>query len=213
MTTSRKSSIEYTVRYATPVPYDGAMTVEPSEPPRHAVMRISDIDRGTALTRLQQAELEGRLTSAEVEARATLLHNAKTHADLEKLLADLPGRLHTQIDEVVELRTTSGSIKRKGVWTAPHRLIATTRSGHILLDFTEAMISHDEIDMEVEIGSGSVQIVLPRGASADINHFHGGTVRSKVPDRPVGDAPHLRISGTAGTGSLQIKYRRRLFRR
>jgi hypothetical protein len=183
------------------------MTVEPSEPRRDAVVRISDIDRGAALATLQQAELEGRLTAAELEERITRLRDTRTRGELDVLLADLPGQ-RTRPEETVELHTGTGSIKRAGAWTVPRRLIVTSDTGSIRLDFTEATIAYDEVDIELRIGTASAHIILPPGASADINHFRGGTVRSKVPDHRVADAPHFRISGSAGTGSLRVQHRR-----
>lgn len=54
-------------------------------------LRISDADRETAAQRLHAALGEGRITLVELEERLDTVYGAKTFADLEPPLADLPG--------------------------------------------------------------------------------------------------------------------------
>ncbi len=51
-----------------------AMTTEPE----YATLRVSDVDRGQALARLQQAQLEGRLTGEELEERIAKVEESRT---------------------------------------------------------------------------------------------------------------------------------------
>jgi hypothetical protein len=184
------------------------MTVEPSPDELPVSARISDADRGTALVALHQAELEGRLSHDELEQRVQRLAGATARAELQAVLADLPDTILARIpDDVVDLRVTSGSIKRRGNWTVPRLLRITSSSGTVRLDLSEASIAHDVIAIELHVGSGSVHIVLPRGASTDVNRISGGSVRTKVPD--AGGAPHVRISGESQTGTIRIRYPRR----
>lgn len=191
------------------------MTVEPS--PGHDPVRVGDIERGHAITRLQQAGLEGRLTPEEVDDRIRLAQKAKTQGELKGLVVDLPTeRQPVRPDDKVELRSTVGSIKRRGVWTVPRRLEVGSGTGSVRLDFSAARIEFPEIDVVLSIGTGGTTIVLPPGASANVNNVSTGTgrVRSRVPDAPTGAAAHFRISGHTGTGSVRVRYpRRRLFRR
>lgn len=53
-------------------------------------MRASDVDRDAAITHLQVALEEGRLTTEEFTARTTTVFAAKTYADLRVPLSDLP---------------------------------------------------------------------------------------------------------------------------
>ncbi len=53
-------------------------------------MRIGDADRAAAAQRLQSGLTEGRLTQTEYDERASLVAEARTEADLDPLLADLP---------------------------------------------------------------------------------------------------------------------------
>lgn len=191
------------------------MTVEPY--PGREPVRVGDIERGQAITQLQQAALEGRLNAEEVDERIALAQQAKTQDELERLVVDLPvPRAVTRPETEVELRSSVGSIKRIGVWTVPRRLKVSSGTGSIRLDFSAARIEFPEIDIEISVGTGSTRIVLPPGASANVNGVTTGTgqVRSQAPDSPTGTAPHFHIHGHTGTGSVRIRYpRRRLFGR
>jgi uncharacterized protein DUF1707 len=191
------------------------MTVE-SYPGREP-LRVGDVERGQAITQVQQAGLEGRLTAEEVDERIALAQQAKTQGDLERLIVDLPvPRAVARPETEVELRSSVGSIKRRGVWTVPRRLKVTSGTGSVSLDFSAARIDFPEIDIEISVGTGSTTIVLPPGTSADINRLSTGTggIRSRVPDAPTGAAPHFRITGHTATGSIKVRYpRRRIFGR
>lgn len=54
------------------------------------VLRISDADREATVARLRRASEEGRLDLGELEERVTAAYAAKTGAELEPLVADLP---------------------------------------------------------------------------------------------------------------------------
>lgn len=186
------------------------MTVEPS--PGREPVRVGDIERGQAINQLQQAGFEGRLTAAELDERISAAQQAKTQRDLERLVVDLPTqRPAVRAEDKVELHSSVGSIKRRGVWTPPRRLMVSSGTGSVTLDFSAARIEFPEIDIELSVGTGSTKILLPPGASANVNGVSTGTghVRSRVPDAPTGTAPHFRITGHTGTGSIKVRYRRR----
>lgn len=65
------------------------MTDEPRPRPAGAV-RASDSDRQAVVDRLRRALDEGRLTLLEWDERVALAYRAATHAELERLAADLP---------------------------------------------------------------------------------------------------------------------------
>src|SRR5215831_11263470 len=59
--------------------------------PGSADLRVSDAERERVVERLRAAAGEGRLATEELEDRISDALEARTHGDLEKLLADLPG--------------------------------------------------------------------------------------------------------------------------
>ena len=61
-----------------------------AEPGRSPAVRASDRERDAVVQRVQQAFAEGRLDDAEFDERMRAALTARTHADLDVLLADLP---------------------------------------------------------------------------------------------------------------------------
>jgi hypothetical protein len=55
-------------------------------------LRASDADRERVADRLRQAATEGRLLTDELEQRLEAAFSARTYAQLDAVLADLPGR-------------------------------------------------------------------------------------------------------------------------
>jgi len=58
--------------------------------PGGAGTRASDRERDVVVQRVQDAFAEGRLDDAEFDERSRAALTARTHADLDALLADLP---------------------------------------------------------------------------------------------------------------------------
>ncbi|RZT84658.1 uncharacterized protein DUF1707 [Pseudonocardia sediminis] len=181
-------------------------------------LRISDADREVAAQRLHTALGEGRITLVELEERLDVVYAAKTFAQLRPPLADLPGagpapagvpavphgrppadRLH--------LRTEMGTVKREGDWQVPAAMMLTTHMGSIHLDLSTARSVPARVDVEVSLGMGSATVVLPHGATADIDGVRGswGTVKSKVPASAPGSSPHIVFTGKVGMGSLTVR--------
>lgn len=177
-------------------------------------LRISDADREAAAQRLHAALGEGRITLVELEERIAVVYAARTYADLEPPLADLPGAADVvrpaaapaQRLEQVHLQTQMGSIKRTGDWQVPATLKLTTGMGSIHLDLTEARSVPHRIEVEVSVGAGEIVVVLPEGATANVDGVHAswGEIKSKVGSVP-GSGPHLTFTGKAGMGSLTVR--------
>ncbi len=59
---------------------------------RRGTLRASDLDREQVAERLRQAAAEGRLLAEELEHRLARALRARTYAELDPLVADLPGK-------------------------------------------------------------------------------------------------------------------------
>jgi hypothetical protein len=57
-----------------------------------STLKASDADRDRVADRLRQAATEGRLLTDELEQRLESAFSARTYAQLEALIADLPGK-------------------------------------------------------------------------------------------------------------------------
>lgn len=184
-------------------------------------IRISDADRERAAARLQQALAEGRITLSELEERLAVVYAARYAADLLPPFADLPG------DDVVPvqpatptpaaagqplvLRSGMGTLRRSGPWTVPSRIRVQSVMGSVILDFGDTAVP-PVVDVALELGAGSARLLLPDGASADVDGMVSGmgTVRSKVSSTPVPGRPHFRVHGRSAMGSVTVRYRYRV---
>ncbi|SDJ57936.1 protein of unknown function [Nonomuraea maritima] len=173
-------------------------------------MRVSDSDRERAARQLQRAFSEGRLDEVELEDRLELALTAKTYADLIGLVSDLPSD-EPRADEVVELESASGTLKRSGDWAVPRRLRASSRFGSVKLDLSGAVIEHPVVEIELDLPFGSAWITLPEGATANVDGFRTdwGRVACDVPGRRRPEALYVVITGRATYGKLTVRYPRR----
>jgi hypothetical protein len=172
---------------------------------------MSNADREAVVARLNSAVADGRLTLVEFEERIDGVLKARTFGEVEPYVADLPAEPVT--DEVVELRSHAGEIKRKGRWPVPRKLVVQSKAGMVKLDMRHAQINHRVIDIELATQAGSTTIVLPPGATANIDgvNMSAGSAKNKVPSVP-GSGPHLVVTGSAAAGSLVVRYERRFWR-
>lgn len=174
--------------------------------------RITDNDREVAVIRLQDAAADGRLDISELEERLDAVYSAKTRAELEVLIVDLPVAQASLVPDL-NLKTKASSIRRKGYWKVPAHIDAQCASGSIKLDFTEADCFHREVTIDVIAKSGSVVFVVPHGWAVDLDQASAasGSVVNKVRERPHPGAPTLRISGTVTSGVIKARYPHRSF--
>jgi hypothetical protein len=181
-----------------------------SEPPE---LRISDADRERAVQRLDRAVSEGRLTMSEFDERVAGVLRARTGSDLQPYLADLPaGQV---APEEGQLRATMSTIKRTGHWVVPRRLSVSNKAGSVKLDLTDAVIGHPVIEIAIEVYAGSTTLVLPRGASVDVEQVElvaGSAKVRKVPTstEPIGE-PHVVVSGKQWAGTVTVRHQRRFW--
>jgi Domain of unknown function (DUF1707) len=186
--------------------------------PPNRELRLSDVDRDRVVGWLNTALSEGRLTLPEFEERVDAVLRAKTYGEVEPYLADLPiaGLARPPQRELLELRSVASSLKREGRWSVPRRLVVNSKAGSVKLDFTEALIDYPVVEIHLDVLAGSTELVLPAGATADIDdvEMFAGSAKSKVPVRY--DAPesgvHFVVTGSNKAGSLKVRYRRRFWR-
>lgn len=184
--------------------------------PDRPELRISDADRERAIQRLNDAVAEGRLTMTEFEERVAAVLAARTASQLAPHLADLPGRDGAPAaPEYAELRSTMSSLKRTGQWRVPRRLAVQSRAGSVLLDFSQATISHPVVEVALEVYAGSTTLILPAGATVDVEQVETDMIAStvKVKKVPSGaeqaGTPHIVVSGRQWVGTLTVRYQRK----
>jgi hypothetical protein len=174
-------------------------------------LRMSDAERESVIARLNSAVGDGWLSLTEFEERIDGVLQARTFGEVEPYVADLPGA--PVADDVVEMQSHAGEIKRSGRWLVPRKLIVRSKAGSVKLDLRHAVINHKLVDIELSAQAGSTTIVLPPGASANIDRVVtlAGTARNKASSVPEG-GPHFVVTGSTAAGSLLVRYERRFWR-
>jgi Domain of unknown function (DUF1707) len=151
-------------------------------------MRASDADRDRVVDVLRAAAGEGRLTTEEFGQRVEAALSARTIGELAALTADLvpgagwPGGLaggvtggpagSTAADagdagDVIRIGQRGGSVRRTGRWVVPARLEMSPSWCDVTLDFTEAVIMHDTLLIDMNMRGGSLTLVVGPGIVVD----------------------------------------------
>jgi len=174
-------------------------------------MRASDADRERIAQQLQEAFTEGRLDQLELEDRLHKALSAKTHGELAELVADLPAE-ELEVREEVTLESTHELIRRTGDWAVPRRLRVVSTYGGAHLNLAEAVIPHSVVEIAFDLKYGWAKVILPPGATADVDGFRsdwGTTSTGQVPGRRQPGRLHVVITGRAAYGGLTVRYPRK----
>jgi hypothetical protein len=92
------------------------------------------------------------------------------------------------------------------------RLTVTAKAGSVKLDFTDAVIAHHVVEIELNVVGGSTTLVLPAGATVDVDDVEviaGNTHVRGVPTSPAaGPERHFVVRGRQKAGALVVRYQR-----
>ena len=184
---------------------------------RGPAVRASDRERDAVVQRVQQAFAEGRLDDTEFDERMRAALTARTHADLDVLLADLPaeatapgpapavpgrgpGRL------AIALKS---SVRRGGRWRVPEKYTAVVYKGSGWLDLRAAELSAPVTTFVAVAYKSRVTILVPPGVRVEMTGF-GVTQGADEEDpgyRLPTDAPMIHVRGVAYKGAVEITTR------
>ena len=185
-------------------------------------LRVSHQDRDQVAEALRVAAGDGRLSSDELDERLERALTARTYDDLAVLVADLPaagnalarGVASAPPKELVKIHVTSGHSQRVGRWTVPARMDLKARSGHIKLDFTEAVITQPTLHIDAEVSSGHIVLVTRPGIAVDMDDVSVRSGQVKV-RAPWGDGVpvslRITVAGKCGSGHIHARPPRRSF--
>lgn len=203
-------------------------------------LRCSDVDRERVAEALREAAGDGRLTLSELEERLDATFRARTYGDLEPMTRDLPAGPYPAPGLPVPARpparppipsgsrrplarseritTVLGDERRGGRWEVPSRLEVGAFLGEVVLDFTEAIVRHREIVVQVAAVLGSVTLVVPDGI--DVRMDPGLSIMGERKHRLGGPVtpggPVYRVRGFVVLGEITVRpprQRRSLFGR
>jgi len=192
---------------------------EPSGEIARNELRASHDDRDRVVELLRVSAGDGRLTAEELDERLEQAMTARTYGELARLVADLPAvgsalspAAALRAKDVVRIDTRSGHVKRADRWVVPQRMEVKVTSGHVLLDFTQAEITHPTLKLNVDVRSGHIRLLIRPGIAVDADEvaIRSGGVRVKTPwgsEAPV--QLHIEVTGKVGSGHLVARPRYR----
>ena len=197
---------------------DPSVPNAPGAPGAPGALRASHADRDLVAEQLRVAAGDGRLSAEELDERLELALTARTYAELASLVADLPDAgaavAPTSLSPVVapsapkdliRLHCSSGQAERRGRWVVPNRMDLKVTSGHITLDFTEAVIMQRALHIDAEVRSGNIRLITKPGIVVDADDVtvRSGNVKVRAPwgtDVPV--LLRIDIAGSCGSGHI-----------
>jgi len=196
-------------------------------------LRVSHEDRNQVAEALRVAAGDGRLTADELDERLERALTARTYDDLAVLVADLPatgtalaplpgavtaflsgGAAPAAPKELIKINVTSGHSQRVGRWTVPARMDLKARSGHIKLDFTEAVITQSTLHIDAKVSSGHILLLTRPGITVELDDVsvRSGHVKVRAPwDDSVPVFLRVTVAGTCGSGRILARPPRRSF--
>ncbi len=184
---------------------------------------------------LRKATNQGLLSPDEFDTRADRARHARTRAELNGVLIDLPGLVNRGIgagldatpgqqhaqplagdppppgNDRAELTASLSSVVRSGRWSVPRELMVYSRLGRVVLDLTQAEIRHPVVSVELDVAVGRVQLCVPVGATVDVDGLDlvmgGVRHRGEHPAAATG-VPHVVLIGSVRLGSVVIRWPR-----
>jgi len=192
-----------------PATGDGA-TAGDGEP---AGIRASDAERDATLERLSAATGDGRLTLEEFSQRMDRATTAKTRAELDRLVADLPATPATAGSAVAGQSSWHispiGGLSVSGPWRMERSVIVVSLIGGADLDLSQAQLAAPEVTLTKVSLVGGVSIGVPPGIRVNTSGFSllGGTSVDSGPE-PGPGAPTVHIRAFSLLGGTRI-YRAR----
>ncbi len=190
----------------------GAPPPEPGAPPGPVpAIRASDRERDAAVQRLQGAFAEGRIDDQEFDDRMRSALVARTRAELDQVLADLPrsaelGALPVQRGGR-RLLALKGTVQRRGRWRVPERFSAVAYKGRCEVDLRAAELTGGSTTITAVAYKGRVEILVPPGVRVQVRGYsYGGHWTDEVPDDDLpADAPVVHVRAVAYKGVVEAR--------
>ncbi|MEW2528059.1 DUF1707 domain-containing protein [Streptomyces sp. NPDC047071] len=185
-------------------------------------LRASHADRDRVVEVLRVAAGDGLLTADELDERLEVALSARTLGELAVLTTDLPPAPAGADAAVVEAKDVvrfeqvhSSAIERTGRWVVPRKLELAVMYCAVTLDFTDAVITHDTLRIDVGMTGKTLTLITPPGVVVDTDGLH--LVHSKVkhlqaptdPGTPV--TLRVELVGQKAHGRVVVRPPRRTF--
>jgi hypothetical protein len=200
-------------------------------------LRVSDAEREHVGQLLQRAVGLGMLSLGEFTERMDTALAAKTRGELNAVLIDLPGvrlvgqsaspssfvqaapsfikrplspgpSVPAQVTPGNVIRSRLSGVNRRGPWQVAPLLHLNNWLSGVTLDFTEAIMSTQVVELHVDDYCSSLTLIVPAEATVDLNALDliGSSVNNKVRTGPPPGPLHLIVHGRIRFGSVTAKH-------
>jgi hypothetical protein len=172
-------------------------------------VRASDAERERTVELLRGHAAEGRLTMEELGERVGRAYEARTRAELEEILRDLPAeaaRPPARRKATRFLFAMWGAGDRKGRWRIGSKLTAIAFMGGGDLDLRQAEIEADEVAITVVAVMGGYDLYVPDTVEVDLDDIAimgGNDLRGSPAPAPPG-APRIHIRAFSLMGGIDV---------
>jgi hypothetical protein len=186
--------------------------------PRPPALRASDADRERTADALRQAAGDGRLTLDELDERLHTAYEARTRAELERLVEDVavaapPHRVPVRRGEggARWLLAIMSGVDRTGRWRLAPRCTVLNVMGGSDLDLNEAELSDDRTELRIYSIMGGADVYVPEDMNVEVSElaFMGGNRVELGDSRPDPGGPVLRVRLFSLMGGTDVKRRRK----
>lgn len=199
------------------------------EPLRRDVLRASDQDRSRVVALLSDALGLGQITFGEYEERSQQAVEARTFADLDRLVVDLPAAQAAPAPPssaatpayrapshapagVPRMGETKWAVmsetKVHGPVAVGPEHTATAFWGGVKLDLREATFLVGDVTINAYAVMGGVQIIVPRGANVNVDGVGVmGAFEHKNPELGDPNGPRITVKGFAFWGGVEVRVR------
>ncbi|MEU6087138.1 DUF1707 domain-containing protein [Streptomyces sp. NPDC047085] len=185
-------------------------------------LRASHADRDRVVDVLRIAAGDGLLTAQELDERLEAALSARTLSELAALTGDLPpvsatgGMTVAEVKDVVRIAGVhSGAVERLGRWVVPRRLELAVTYCEVTLDFTDAVITHDTLRIDVGMTGKTLTLVSRPGIVVDTDGLQLVHSRVKYRQTPANlDMPvtlRVELVGQKAHGRVVVRPPRRTF--
>ncbi|MCL8015166.1 DUF1707 domain-containing protein [Streptomyces sp. AS02] len=183
-------------------------------------LRASHADRDRVVDVLRIAAGDGLLTADELDERLEAALSARTLSELTALTADLPpvsaglGATVAEVKDIVRIEGVhSGAVERVGRWVVPRKLELAVTYCAVTLDFTDAVITHDTLRIDVAMTGKTLTLVTRPGIVIDTDGLQLVHSRVKYRQPPTNsDTPvtlRVELVGQKAHGSVVVRPPRR----
>jgi hypothetical protein len=181
-------------------------------------VRASDAERDATIERLTAASGEGRLTLDEFSQRMDQASEARTRAELGRLVADLPpdeggapGAVATRPAGAASWHVWPiGGLHVRGPWRMERHVVVVSVIGGANLDLRQAELAAPEVTLTQVSVLGGTDITVPPGVRVVRSGFSllGGTRVDGDAERPGPGAPTIHVRAFSLIGGVEIHHRR-----